>query len=311
MCSAPPLPLAGEGAGGRGPQFRSTPMIRRGGRPPARSSGALGWLPPAERDPAVSAQQFRADRGGSAEPAQETDGSIVRLRSGPTHRTMNRAETNEHHRPDRSRRRERPGRHGPGGVPPPRPRRGGLDGRLLPRRGDVPGARARAARRRRRGAPGIAARARGAHGRDPRRLRADDRPRDHPLEPPVLLRLLRDLGARPGIVGELLAAGLDVNGMLWRTVPGGHGAGAGDARLAAADDGPAGRVVPASSATPPPSRRCSHSPRRARRGRRWRSASAASRGARPPAHARLLLGACALLGRQGGDRARARAARTS
>ncbi len=50
-----------------------------GGRQP----GSFGWLPPAERDPAASAQQFRADRGGSRSPRRKQAGSLAWFRSGP------------------------------------------------------------------------------------------------------------------------------------------------------------------------------------------------------------------------------------
>ncbi len=50
-----------------------------GGRQP----GSFGWLTPAERDPAASAQQFRADRGGSRSPRRKQAGSLAWFRSGP------------------------------------------------------------------------------------------------------------------------------------------------------------------------------------------------------------------------------------
>ena len=46
-----------------------------------------------------------------------------------------------------------------------------------------------------------------------------------------------------GILGELLTAALNGNGMLWKTSPGDHRTGAGDAALAAAMERPARRLV--------------------------------------------------------------------
>jgi len=41
----------------------------------------------------------------------------------------------------------------------------------------------------------------------------------HPLEPPGFMAYFGITGSGPGILGELLSAGLNVNGMLWRTSP--------------------------------------------------------------------------------------------
>ena len=50
-------------------------------------------------------------------------------------------------------------------------------------------------------------------------------------------------GSEPGILGELLATALNLNGMLWKSVAGGGGAGASGAGLAAGVDGAAGGLV--------------------------------------------------------------------
>ena len=68
--------------------------------------------------------------------------------------------------------------------------------------------------------PAARPRARRAHGGHPGRFRAPDRARHHALEPPRLHGLFRQLRSdAQGILGEMLAAALNPNGMLWKTSP--------------------------------------------------------------------------------------------
>ena len=62
-------------------------------------------------------------------------------------------------------------------------------------------------------------RARRAHGPHPGRFRAADRARHDSLEPSRVHGLFRQFVAARGILGELLAAALNGNGMLWKTSP--------------------------------------------------------------------------------------------
>ena len=75
-----------------------------------------------------------------------------------------------------------------------------------------PGRRDRVAAR----TPAGRGRAAGSHDR---RRRPGDRARAHPLEPSRLSRLLRQHRLGPGILGEMMAATLNVNAMLWQTSP--------------------------------------------------------------------------------------------
>ena len=114
-------------------------------------------------------------------------------------------------------------------------------------------------------------------------------------------------GSRPGILGELLAAALNVNAMLWQTSPGGDGAGAGRRSTGCASCSgcrPAwfgrhqrhGVHLDAAARWP---RRARPAGARRPRSAGWPAAPTCRRSA-------STLGAGALVGRQGGDRARLR-----
>ena len=192
-----------------------------------------------------------------------------------------------------------PRRHGRGRVPAGRPRAGRLD-RPVPGRGRaLPGAVAgEAGRGPRRPAPGRARRRRAVE-RHPRRRRAHRRPRPDPLEPPRVLRLLRDQRQRPRHPRRLPERRVQRPGHAVAHLAGGDRARRGGPGLAAA-----------------PAR----APRRLRGGhlrhrlhldpaRAGRGPTGGARGARarprraprPPGAAHLLLRARPLVGRQGGD----------
>jgi len=72
--------------------------------------------------------------------------------------------------------------------------------------------------------------------------RAPDRPRAHALEPPIILRPLRHLGFGARHLRRIAQRRLRRQGDALANRARRHRTGRGRARLAAADDGPAGRV---------------------------------------------------------------------
>src|SRR6266571_2784287 len=131
------------------------------------------------------------------------------------------------------------GAYGHAGVPPPRARVRGLDGRLPRVRGALSRPRPGQARRDRGPAAGLSAGARRADGADLRGLQVHRAAGDHPLAAPVVLRLL------PRELVAAVAARRDADGDARRPVHAladlarGHRDGDADARLAAPDDRPA------------------------------------------------------------------------
>ena len=85
--------------------------------------------------------------------------------------------------------------------------------------GELPRAVACRARRRASCPACLATRRAGAVCRRPARSRPGPDARDHALAEPTVLRVLRDHGGGAGILAELLIAGLNQVGILWRASP--------------------------------------------------------------------------------------------